>query len=1061
MPGEEESAKEADEEAVAWTEVLDDAGGASYFYNTFTGESTWDRPAALDTLLALDGEAAEEEEEAPRELTELEVYEAWETVEAGSTVYYYNPVLNESSFEKPIPPASAVELEEALNDTHRAVTTVYETDGTFNDLVSLTELSGGTAFAEDWAHGTDMSKLMEELEAKVKLQIEEEERQRLLEERVKEPEQVRKELFVHAATGGDAALKELELLADEYPDELNSVVDHTNTLGFTPLMVAARRGDLAVVQALIDVGADVDAVTAHNKASALILACKSGAVDVMNTLIDNGADVESRDIGGMTPLMHATVSRRRNIVDALMEQMPDLEDRDESGRTPLLHAARWGDLDIVKLYVREGADMDVKGKLGWNALMLAARWGHVEVIDFLLTPRKVEGQPGKRVWASLDAYDYNNGRTALAMAVEFKRTAVVTRLLDRGAYRLRHDVYGVTPLVRVQGLVDAIDCEVKLRTSISEKLLLSKIQRSGVRLAKTVALHSRCNLKKGGRHVQVTLRLTSTEWMIFGDDEEVAVERAVAGVLGIEDEEVRVARVAEDEIAPTRTDGSDWIVAVEREGRIMKGAVRFVGQPTFADKSDKVGLWIGVQLAHPAGDSDGTVNGVHYFNCNQNYGCWVRPYDLMLVTKSVDVVMKKRHGRTLAEERKLEAEAKRLKKEAEENAARAAEEVIRQRQAAAMKFAAAEASGGAAVAAALYADLDEESSEDDDDEAAETTAGAEEQKRTETDASSKTSDAPKKRKPSKSKKKGAAASKESDGAVASKEGDDDDDAAGGGSDDESDDDDDESKDEESKTEIETEDETDDDDDDDDDGEGSEDFEAPVDGKEDDDDRMDRLERKLRYHLRKEKKKAEALVIILAEYWPFERGNAATKIACWFRARRSLSKYLLDQARKGAATALQKRVKVWSGRAPGKKYSASAKIQATYRGLKKRGFYSKAQKKSRRKKKAAAAKKARLAIAKANKKAAGKAKKAEAKAAKKLEKANKKKVSSKAKKKKVVTKKKKGKGGAAATSASGGGGSDSDSGRAAATAKKGMKKKGMKKKKKVVRKKKKKTVSKKK
>ena len=101
--------------------------------------------------------------------------------------------------------------------------------------------------------------------------------------------------------------------------------------------------------------------------------------------------------------------------------------------------------------------------------------------------------------------------------------------------------------------------------------------------------------------------------------------------------------------------------------------------------------------------------------------------------------------------------------------------------------------------------------------------------------------------------------------------------------------------------------------------------------------------------------------------------------------------MLDQARKGAATALQKRVKVWSGRAPGKKYSASAKIQATYRGLKKRGFYSKAQKKSRRKKKAAAAKKARLAIAKANKKAAGKAKKAEAKAAKKLEKANKKKV----------------------------------------------------------------------
>ena len=77
--------------------------------------------------------------------------------------------------------------------------------------------------------------------------------------------------------------------------------------------------------------------------------------------------------------------------------MPDLEDRDESGRTPLLHAARWGDLDVVELFVNEGADMDAKGKLGWNALMIAARWGHIPILEYLLLPRKVEGQPGKCV----------------------------------------------------------------------------------------------------------------------------------------------------------------------------------------------------------------------------------------------------------------------------------------------------------------------------------------------------------------------------------------------------------------------------------------------------------------------------------------------------------------------------------------------------------------------------------------------------------------------------------------------------------------------------------------
>jgi len=44
------------QKAVVWIEVLDGAGG-TFYVHIFTRKSTRDRPAALDTLLALDGEA--------------------------------------------------------------------------------------------------------------------------------------------------------------------------------------------------------------------------------------------------------------------------------------------------------------------------------------------------------------------------------------------------------------------------------------------------------------------------------------------------------------------------------------------------------------------------------------------------------------------------------------------------------------------------------------------------------------------------------------------------------------------------------------------------------------------------------------------------------------------------------------------------------------------------------------------------------------------------------------------------------------------------------------------
>jgi tubulin-folding cofactor B len=51
-----------------------------------------------------------------------------------------------------------------------------------------------------------------------------------------------------------------------------------------------------------------------------------------------------------------------------------------------------------------------------------------------------------------------------------------------------------------------------------------------------------------------------------------------------------------------------------------RGVVRYVGK-TGTTK----GFWIGVQLDEPFGKNDGSLNGKKYFECDENFGIFVRP----------------------------------------------------------------------------------------------------------------------------------------------------------------------------------------------------------------------------------------------------------------------------------------------------------------------------------------------------------------------------------------------------------------------------------------------------
>lgn len=60
------------------------------------------------------------------------------------------------------------------------------------------------------------------------------------------------------------------------------------------------------------------------------------------------------------------------------------------------------------------------------------------------------------------------------------------------------------------------------------------------------------------------------------------------------------------------------------------GTVRFMGTTSFA-----ADMWVGIELDSPVGKNDGSVQGVHYFQCPDSHGLFVKPDAVSLESSSV------------------------------------------------------------------------------------------------------------------------------------------------------------------------------------------------------------------------------------------------------------------------------------------------------------------------------------------------------------------------------------------------------------------------------------------
>ena len=75
---------------------------------------------------------------------------------------------------------------------------------------------------------------------------------------------------------------------------------------------------------------------------------------------------------------------------------------------------------------------------------------------------------------------------------------------------------------------------------------------------------------------------------------------------------------------------SDYEIGTRVDVNGVPGTVKYCGATSFA-----MGKWVGIALDTPGGKNDGSVQGKRYFDCEPNFGVFIRTTQVKLLGDQV------------------------------------------------------------------------------------------------------------------------------------------------------------------------------------------------------------------------------------------------------------------------------------------------------------------------------------------------------------------------------------------------------------------------------------------
>jgi ankyrin repeat protein len=270
----------------------------------------------------------------------------------------------------------------------------------------------------------------------------------------------------------------------------------------TPLLYAARDGNLAMAKMLVEAGADVN-LPAANGTGPAVTAIINNHIELALFLLDKGAEVNAADDFYKRTPLYAAVERRNpdytrdtplpladardpmDLIKTLLDRGADPNIRVNTtpfrgfyqvsanwanfdGQTPFLRAALSGDITLMRLLLAHGADPSIGTFDGATPLMAAAGVNWVVAQTFSRTDDEFLEAATLCIEKGNDANAVNSqGFTAMHGATNRGFDAMVKLLAGHGAKLDVKDKQGRTPMTFAEGVFLAVQPPVRKPTTIA------------------------------------------------------------------------------------------------------------------------------------------------------------------------------------------------------------------------------------------------------------------------------------------------------------------------------------------------------------------------------------------------------------------------------------------------------------------------------------------------------------------------------------------------------------------------------------------------------------------
>lgn len=220
-------------------------------------------------------------------------------------------------------------------------------------------------------------------------------------------------------------------------------VDKITHDGRTYIFWAAYKGNLELVQWLVDQGAKADIEDAHGY-TVLNFAANAGQsnTQLYDFLLENKADIHATTRSGANALLLvASGAKDLAILDYFMGKGLAFDSLDDNENGIFQYAAKGGNIDLLKALEAKGANVSRTNKKGENALFMAAQGTRGK-------------QHGKALFTYLEALGLDpmlintDGKNLFhVLAHRNENVEVFQHYLDRGLDVNAQDVNGNTPVI--------------------------------------------------------------------------------------------------------------------------------------------------------------------------------------------------------------------------------------------------------------------------------------------------------------------------------------------------------------------------------------------------------------------------------------------------------------------------------------------------------------------------------------------------------------------------------------------------------------------------------------